>query len=80
MIVGISVLLLAVVSVHVRRFINDAAMFIVCAMVWMLMCVAMPLESPSRVWRVVGLGALGFVLAGCWAAGELIIGVIRHLP
>jgi hypothetical protein len=80
MIVGISVLLLAVVSVHVRRFINDAAMFIVCAVVWMFMCVAMPLESPSRVWRMVGLGALGLVLVSCWAAGDVIIRVVRHLP
>ena len=80
MMVGISVLLLMVVSVHVRRFVNGAAMFVVCVVVWTFMCVAMPLESPSRVWRVVGLGALGFVLAGCWAAGELIIRVIRHLP
>jgi hypothetical protein len=80
MIVGISVLLLAVVSVHVRRLINDAAMFIVCAIVWVLMCVAMPLESPSRAWRLVGLGALGAVLVTGWAAAELIIRVARHLP
>ena len=80
MITGISVLLLAIVSVHVRRFVNGAAMFVVCAIVWMFMCVAMPLESPSRVWRLVGLGALGFVLVSCWAAGELMIRVIRYLP
>ncbi len=80
MIVGIGVLLLTLVSVRVRRIVSGAAMFVVCAMVWMLMCVAMPLESPSRVWRIVGLGALGCVLAGWWIAGELIISVIRHLP
>jgi hypothetical protein len=80
MIVGISVLVLAIVSVHVRRFINDAAMFVVCAVVWVFMCVAIPLESPSRVWRMVGIGALGVVLVTGWAAGELIIRIVRHLP
>jgi hypothetical protein len=80
MIVGVTVLLLMVVSVHVRRFVNDVAMFVVCAMVWMLMCVAMPLESPRRIWRIIGLGALGLVLAACWATGELIILVFRRLP
>ena len=80
MIVGLSLLLLFIVSVHVRRVINGAAMFLVCAVVWVFMCVAMPLESPSRVWRLVGLGALGLVLVSCWAAGELIVRVLRHLP
>ena len=80
MIVGLSLLLLFIVSVHVRRVINGAAMFLVCAVVWVFMCVAMPLESPSRVWRMVGLGALGLVLVSCWAAGELIVRVLRHLP
>jgi len=80
MIVGLSLLLLFIVSVHVRRVVNGAAMFVVCAIVWMFMCVAMPLESPSRVWRVIGLGALGVALISCWAAGELAIRVIRYLP
>jgi len=80
MIVGIVLLLLLAVSVHVRRFVNAAAMFVVCAVVWVFMCVAMPLESPSRVWRLVGLGALAGVLISCWAVGELIVRVIRHLP
>jgi hypothetical protein len=80
MMVGISVLLLMVVSVHVRRFVNGAAMFVVCVVVWTFMCVAMPLESPSRLWRMIGLGALGVVLVSYWAAGEMIIRLIRHLP
>ena len=49
MIVGITLILLLAVSVHVRRFVNAAAMFVVCAVVWVFMCVAMPLESPSRI-------------------------------
>ena len=80
MIVGIVLILLLAVSVHVRRFVNAAAMFVVCAVVWVFMCVAMPLESPSRAWRMVGLGALAFVLVICWSAGELIIRIARHLP
>jgi hypothetical protein len=80
MIVGLSLLVLAAVSVHVRRIVNGAAMFIVCAVVWMFMFVAMPLESPNRVWRLAGLGGLGVAVAICWAAAELAFRTIRHLP
>lgn len=80
MIVVISVLILAAVSVHVRRFVNGMAMFVVCAIVWMFMFVAMPLESPSRVWRMIGLGALAAAIAACWAAADLLFLVLRRLP
>ena len=80
MIVGLSILVLAVVSVHVRRFVNGVAMFVVCAMVWMFMFLAMALESPSRVRRLVGLAALAATLATCWAAADLAFRAIRHLP
>jgi len=80
MIVVISLLILAAASVHVRRFVNGAAMFVVCAVVWMFMCVAMPLESQNRVWRVAGLGGLAAAAAVCWGAAELAFRVIRQLP
>jgi hypothetical protein len=80
MIVGLTVIILAALSVHVRRFINAAAMFVVCALVWTLVGIAMPLESPNRLWRLVGVAALGLVLATGWKAGELVIRLIRHLP
>jgi hypothetical protein len=80
MIVGISLVILAAVSVHVRRFVNGLAMFIVCAIVWLFMFVAMPLESPSRVWRMVGLGALAAAIVTCWGAAELAFRAIRYLP
>jgi len=79
-IVGIVILLLAAVSVHVRRVLNAAAMFIVCAVVWVMMCVAMPLESPNRLWRMVGLVALAAVLVTCWTMGTVILHVVRYLP
>jgi hypothetical protein len=80
MIVGLSILVLAAVSVHVRRFVNGVALFIVCAIVWLFMFVAIPLESPSRVWRLVGLGALAAALLTFWAAADLALRAIRHLP
>lgn len=80
MIVGITVLVLAVVSVHVRRFVNGLAMFIVCAIVWLFMFIAMPLESPSRAWRMVGLGALAAAIVACWAAADLLFLALRRLP
>ena len=55
-------------------------MFVVCAVVWMFMFVAMPLESPSRVWRLVGLVALAAAIVTCWAAADLAFRAIRHLP
>jgi hypothetical protein len=79
-IVGLSILVLAAVSVHVRRFVNGAAMFIVCSVVWLFMFVAIPLESPNRVWRLAGLGALAAAIAICWAAADLTFRAIRHLP
>jgi uncharacterized membrane protein len=63
--------ILAAVSVHVRRFLNGAAMFVACAVVWMFMFVAMPLESPNRVWRLAGLGGLAAAVASCWPIAEL---------
>jgi hypothetical protein len=80
MIVGLTVLILAALSIHVRRLINEAAMFVVCTLVWTLMLVAMPLESPRRVWRLIGVGALGLVLVTGWKAGELVVRLVRHLP
>ena len=80
MIVGIVILLLAAASVQVRRALNAAAMFVVCAVVWVMMCVAMPLESPSRRWRMVGLVALAAVLVACWTMGTVILRVVRYLP
>ena len=80
MIVGISLVILAAVSVHVRRIVNGAAMFVVCAVLWMFMFVAMPLESPNRVWRLAGLGGLAAAVAICWAAAELAFRAIQHLP
>jgi hypothetical protein len=79
-IVGITVLLLAAVSVHVRRVLNAAAMFVVCAVVWVMMCVAMPLESPNRLWRIVGLVALCAVLVTGWTMGAVILRAVRYLP
>jgi hypothetical protein len=69
-IVGIVILLLAAASVQVRRALNAAAMFVV----------AMPLESPSRRWRMVGLVALAAVLVACWTMGTVILRVVRYLP
>lgn len=80
MIVGVSLLILAAVSVHVRRLVNGVAMFVVCAVVWMFMFVAMPLESPSRIWRLVGLGGLAAAIVIGWAAADLAFRVVRHLP
>ena len=80
MIVSLAVLVLAAVSVHVRRLLNEVAMLLVCTIVWMFVWVAIPLESPRRMWRIAGLGALGLVLVTCWKAGELVVRVIRHLP
>ncbi len=80
MIVGLVVVMLAAVSVHARRFINEAAMVLVCILVWTLMWLALMLESPRRVWRLVGVGALVFVLATGWKGGELVIHLIRRLP
>jgi hypothetical protein len=80
MIVGLILVILAAVSVHVRRFINEAAMFVVCVLVWTLMWVAVMLESSRRVWRLVGVGALAVVLVTWWKSGELVIHLIRHLP
>jgi hypothetical protein len=80
MIVAISLLVLAAVSVRVRRLLNGAAMFIVCAVVWMFMFVAMPLESPRRVMRLAGLALLAAAIVICWGAAELAFRVIRHLP
>jgi hypothetical protein len=45
-----------------------------------MMCVAMPLESPSRRWRMVGLVALAAVLVACWTMGTVILRVVRYLP
>ena len=80
MIVAFAVLVLFTVSVRVRRLINEMALTLICVLVWMFMMVAIPLESPSRSRRVMGLGALGFVLAACWIAGQLAVRVIRSLP
>ena len=80
MIVAVVLLVLAVLSVHVRRVINGAAMFLVCLMVWTLMMVAMPLESPRRAWRLAGVVALVVVLVVGWKVAEAVAGVIRHLP
>ena len=80
MIVAFVVLVLFAVSVQVRRVINEMALTLICVLVWMFMMVAIPLESPSRSRRVMGLGALGFVLAACWVAGQLVVSVIRSLP
>jgi hypothetical protein len=80
MIVGIILLLLALVSVHVRRILNAVAMFLVCAVVWVAMCLAMPLESPRRSWRLIGIAALAVVLVGAWGIGELAVRILRHIP
>jgi hypothetical protein len=80
MIVGIIVLLLAIVSVHVRRALNAAAMFLVCAVVWVSMCLAMPLESPRRSWRLIGIAALAVVLVSTWAIGGLVVRLLRLIP
>lgn len=80
MIVGISLLILAAVSVHVRRFVNGVAMFVVCLVVWLFMFVAMPLESPSRAWRMVGLAGLAAAITICWATLDLTFRALRHLP
>jgi hypothetical protein len=80
MIVVITLLVLTAASVHVRRFVNEAAMFVVCVIVWTCMFVAMPLESPSRAWRLVGLGALISAVVIFWAAADLAFRAIRHLP
>ena len=80
MIVGITLLVLFAASIHVRRLVNAAAMFVVCAIVWLFMFVAMPLESPSRVWRLAGLGGLVAAIVICWGAAELAFRTIRYLP
>jgi hypothetical protein len=80
MIVGITLFLLAIVSVQVRRALNAAAMFLVCAVVWISMCLAMPLESPRRAWRLVGLAALVAVLASTWAIGGVVVAILRRIP
>lgn len=80
MIVGLIIVILAALSVQVRRFINEAAMLVVCGLVWTFMWVALLLESPRRVRRLMGVGALVVVLATGWRGGELVIHLIRYLP
>lgn len=80
MIVGISLIILALVSVQVRRLLNGVAMLFVCTVVWTAMCLAMPLESPSRTWRLLGLAALAVVLVATWAIGGLVVHLLRLLP
>ncbi len=80
MIVGVIVIVLAVVSARVRRWINGAAMLVVCAIVWTLAWVASRLESSRRPQRLVGVVALGLVLLTGWKAGELVITLVRRLP
>lgn len=80
MIVGLALLVLAAISVHVRRAINRIAMLVVCVVVWSLMWVAVPLESQRRTWRMVGVAALVVLLLICWKAAELLARAIRHLP
>jgi len=80
MIVGLTVVILAALSVHVRRFINETAIFIVCVFAWILMWIAVPLESTRRVWRLAGVAALAVVLITAWKGGELVIRLVRHLP
>ncbi len=80
MISAVVLIVLAAVSVQVRRVINAAAMFIVCAIVWTMMVVAMPLESPRRAWRMAGVAALVVVLVAGWKIAVLTAAVLRHLP
>jgi hypothetical protein len=80
MIVGLVIVIGAAASVHVRRVINDVAMFVVCVLVWTLMWVALMLESSRRAWRLVGVGALGLVLVTAWKGSELVMHLIRRLP
>jgi hypothetical protein len=44
------------------------------------MCLAMPLESPRRAWRLIGIAALVVVLVAAWGIGELAFRVLRHIP
>lgn len=80
MIVAAAIVLLAALSVHVRRVINGTAMFLVCLMVWTLMMIAMPLESPRRAWRLAGVIALVITLAAGWKVAGAVAGALRHLP
>jgi hypothetical protein len=80
MIVGLTIVILAVLSVHVRRFVNETAIFIVCACAWILMWIAIPLESSGRVWRLAAVAALAIVFIAAWKGGELMIRLVRHLP
>jgi hypothetical protein len=79
-IVGITLLVLTVVSVHVRRLVNEAAMFVVCTIVWACIFVAMPLESPRRAWRLVGLAVLVAAVITFGAVADLLFRALRHLP
>jgi hypothetical protein len=80
MISVVILIVLAAVSVRARRIINAAAMFIVCAIVWTMMVLAMPLESPRRAWRLAGVAALVVVLVAGWKIAVLTAAVLRHLP
>jgi hypothetical protein len=80
MIVGLTIVILAAVSVHVRRVVNETAIFIVCAFAWVLMWIAVPLESSRRVWRLAGVAALAVFFLTAWKGGELVIRLLRQLP
>lgn len=80
MIVGLTLLVLAALSVRVRRAINGAAMLVVCAIVWTMMMVALPLESPKRAWRLAGACALAVVLVAGWKIADVVAALVRRLP
>jgi hypothetical protein len=80
MIVGLVLLVLAAISVHVRRAINRLSMFVVCVIVWSFMWAAVPLESQRRVWRMIGVAALVLLLLAYWQAAALLARAVRHLP
>ena len=62
MIIGLAAPILAAVSVHVRRFINEAAVFVVGTIVWTFLRVAVPLDRSRPGWRLIAVGAPGLVL------------------
>jgi len=80
MIVAAVLLVLAAISVHVRRVINRVAMLVVCLVVWSFMWVVVPLESQRRQWRMVGVAALVVTVFAYWKAADLLARAVRHLP
>jgi hypothetical protein len=79
--ITVAVLLgLAVVSVHVRQFVNRAALFVLDAVGLGCVFVSAALEAETRRRRLFGLVLFALFFVGLWGGTTLIMRLVLWLP